>query len=325
MVEKERTVLMMKKIATVLALVLLLATAAGCKTDKKTEEVKKGPITVATMIDSEGAILGNMMLILLKQEGFDVVDQTEFGTPDILRQALLSGEVDLVLDYTGSGQYYHTTDNTDVWSQAREGYLLTKKLDKEANNIIWLEPANANNTEGLAIKKDFADAQNIKTMADFAKYVNNGGNVKLITSSSFAENIKGLRGFEEAYGFSLKGTQLITLASGNTAEMLKALSEDKDGVNVSLVYGTDGALEKMNLVVIEDPKSIPPVYLPTPVLRGELYEKYPEIETILKPVFLTLTLEILQGLNAKVAFDGEAAKDVAYNYLEKNAMIKNAG
>lgn len=107
--------------------------------------------------------------------------------------------------------------------------------------------------------------------------------------------------------------------------MLKALSEEKDGVNVSLVYGTDGALDKMNLVVIEDPKSIPPVYLPAPVLRGELYDKYPEIETILKPVFLSLTLEILQGLNAKVAYDGEAAKDVAYNYLEENDMIKNAG
>lgn len=315
----------MKKVAIVLAMVLMLVNTAGCSTNKITEETKKGPITVATMIDSEGAILGNMMMILLKQEGFEVADKTEFGTPDILRKALVAGEVDLVLDYTGSGQYYHTTDNTDVWSNAREGYLMTKKLDKEVNNLIWLEPANANNTEGLAIKKEFSQAHNIKTMVDFAKYVNDGGNIKLIASSSFAENIKGLRGLEEAYGFALKGTQLITLASGNTSEMLKALSEEKDGVNVSLVYGTDGALDKMNLVVIEDPKSIPPVYLPAPVLRGELYDKYPEIETILKPVFLSLTLEILQGLNAKVAYDGEAAKDVAYNYLEENDMIKNAG
>lgn len=315
----------MKKVAIVLAMVLMLVNTAGCSTNKITEETKKGPITVATMIDSEGAILGNMMMILLKQEGFEVADKTEFGTPDILRKALVAGEVDLVLDYTGSGQYYHTTDNTDVWSNAREGYLMTKKLDKEVNNLIWLEPANANNTEGLAIKKEFSQAHNIKTMVDFAKYVNDGGNIKLIASSSFAENIKGLRGLEEAYGFAFKGTQLITLASGNTSEMLKALSEEKDGVNVSLVYGTDGALDKMNLVVIEDPKSIPPVYLPAPVLRGELYDKYPEIETILKPVFLSLTLEILQGLNAKVAYDGEAAKDVAYNYLEENDMIKNAG
>jgi osmoprotectant transport system substrate-binding protein len=277
------------------------------------------------MIDSEGAILGNMMIMLLEKNGFKVTDKTELGTPDILRQALISGEVDLVIDYTGSGQNYHTTENTDVWSKAKEGYQMTKKLDKEVNNIAWLEPANANNTEGLAIKSEFSQAQGIKTMYDFAKYVNKGGMVKLILSSAFAENIKGLRGLEEAYGFKLKDSQLITLASGNTAEMLKALSEGKDGVNVSLVYGTDGALDKMNLTVIEDPKSIPPVYLPAPVIRGVLLDKYPEIESILKPVFLKLTVETLRAMNAKVAYDGLPAEDVAKQFLVDNKFLENVG
>lgn len=65
------------------------------------------PVTIATMIDSEGAILGTMMVKLLEAKGIPVVDRTEFGTPEVLRKALESGEVDLVLDYTGSGQYYH--------------------------------------------------------------------------------------------------------------------------------------------------------------------------------------------------------------------------
>lgn len=312
---------MMKKLFIFMVIIIISINIFACSNNQKKEEAQKGPITVATMIDSEGAILGKMMVILLEQEGFEMIDKTEFGTPDILRKALMSEEVDLVLDYTGSGQYYHDTEDTEVWSDAREGYLLTKKLDEEVNQLIWLEPANVNNTEALAVRKEFSEANNIKDMEDFARYVNEGGKVKLITSASFAENIKGLRGFEEAYGFKLTADQLIILASGNTAEMLKALVEGTNEVNVSLVYGTDGALDKMNLIVLDDPKSIPPVYLPAPVLRGSLYEKYPEIETILKKLFESLNVEDLRELNSKVAYDGMEAARVAREYLEENEMI----
>ena len=189
------------------------------------------------------------------------------------------------------------------------------------NDLIWLTPANANNTEGLAVRRDFAQEHGLKTIADLAAYINAGGEIKLIAAASFVENVKGLIGFEEAYGFRLKADQLITLASGNTAEMLKALYEQRDGVNVSLVYGTDGTLKEMDLVVLEDPKSIPPVYLPAPVLRGELHRQYPQIEEILKPLFLSLTLETLQGLNAQVVFGEKAAGDVAAQYLDETGLL----
>jgi osmoprotectant transport system substrate-binding protein len=262
------------------------------------------------------------MVLLLREAGFEVVDMTEFGTPDILRQALVSGEVDLVLDYTGSGQYYHDTASQDVWSDASAGYEETRRLDIEANDIYWLSPASANNTESLAVTRTFAEEKKLKTMQDLADYINAGGEIKLITSSAFAENIKGLAGFEEAYGFRLTAEQMIVLASGNTAEMLKALVEGRDSVNVSLVYGTDGALKDMGLVVLEDPKSIPPVYQPAPVLRGELYRAYPQIEGILKPLFDTFTLETLQTLNAKVTYEGLSARDVARDYLIENGFLK---
>lgn len=311
----------MKKFIIFLVILFISVNFIACNNEQGKEEAKKGPVTIGTFIDSEGAVLGKMMVMLLEQEGYEIIDKTEFGTPDILRKALLAGEVNLVLDYTGSGQYYHDVEDTDIWSDAREGYLLTKKLDEEENNIIWLEPANANNTEALAVRREFSEANNIKNMEDFARYVNEGGTVKLICSASFAENIKGLRGFEEAYGFHLSADQLIVLASGNTAEMLKALVEKTNGVNVSLVYGTDGALDKMDLVVLNDPKSIPPVYLPAPVLQGALYEKYPEIEKPLNRLFQSLNEDNLRQLNSKVAYDGMAAETVAREYLEENELL----
>ncbi len=321
----------MKKgfILNLFIIVLITIMLSGCappnvqnSTENDGTEKNKGPVTVATMIDSEGAILGNLLILLLEENGFKTIDKVGFGTPDILRKALESGEVDLVIDYTGSGQYYGATADNEVWSDPIKGYEASKRFDKETNNILWLSPAPANNTEMLAVKKQFADENNLKTMYDFANYVNDGGAVKLIASSSFVSNQLGLLGYQEAYGFTLNYEQLIILSHGNTAEMLKALDQGTNQVNASLVYGTDGSLQKMDMVVLEDPLNVPPVYLPAPVLRGELVGQYPELETMFVSVFDTLDLETLQTLNARVAFDGEDAKEVAKEYLERNGFLK---
>lgn len=299
-----------------IAMILILG---GCakSTDKKA-------VVVATMLDSEGSVLGQMILQLLADNDIETVNRLNFGTPDILRTALENGEVDLVVDYTGSGQYYHPEDATDttIWNDPVKGYEFTEKLDREKKNIFWLTPSSANNTESIALKRSFAEANDIVDMADLAEYINAGKPFKLILSSKFAENQLGLLGFETQYGFKLDDNQLIILSSGNTAEMLQALVNGTNGVNASLVYGTDGALDKMDLVVVEDPKHIPPVYLPTPVIRGEVLDLYPEIRSILKPVFESLTLEVLQTLNAKVAYDGENAADVAEAYLKDNGFLE---
>jgi osmoprotectant transport system substrate-binding protein len=309
----------MKKIALlILTLTLVFGTFASCGGGGNEA---KGPVSVASMIDSEGAILGNMILDILEDNGFDTVDKLKIGTPDIQRNAILAGEVDIIIDYTGSGQYYGAVADQATWSDSEAGYEATRAFDLETNNLYWLSPAPANNTEMLALTRSFAEEQGIVDMNDFADFVNGGGDVKLICSASFSENELGLLGFEEAYGFTLTKDQMIILNHGNTAEMLKALYNGTDGVNVSLVYGTDGSLDNMDLVVIEDPVGVPPVYLPAPVVRGEIIEQYPEIEQMFDELFATLTKEVLQQLNARVAFGGEDPKDVAKEYLEDNGLI----
>ncbi|HPU95377.1 MAG TPA: glycine betaine ABC transporter substrate-binding protein, partial [Bacillota bacterium] len=145
----------MRRFRTLIALVILAAALTGGCFEKK---AGKAPVVVATMIDSEGSVLGKAIVLLLEDAKIKVTDKVNFGTPDILRKALENKEVDLVVDYTGSGQYYHPAEATDttVWNDPQKGYEITAKLDKEKNDIIWLTPAQANNTEMLAVKRLFA-------------------------------------------------------------------------------------------------------------------------------------------------------------------------
>ena len=283
-----------------------------------------GPVVrVGSLLDSEGTLLGSMVIQMLEANGIKTEDKTKLGTPEVVRAALEAGEIDATIDYTGSGQYYHQGQEGDPkWKNAEEAYAAIKQLDKEANDIDWLTPAPANNSEFIATTRALAEEESIETMEDFAKYVNEGGAVKLIAAQSFIDNPLGLKGYEEAYGFKLDNDQLIALSTGNTAEMLSALAKGTDDVNFSLAYGTDGQLNELDLVIIEDTKDVPPVYEPTPVFRGEIAAAYPQIESILKPVFLSLDQAKLQELNARIAFGGEDPKAVATSYLEANGFLE---
>ena len=57
-------------------------------------------------------------------------------------------------------------------------------------------------------------------------------------------------------------------------------------------------------------------------MRGEVFEKYPELADILNPVFATLDLVTLQRLNGKIAHEGQNATDVAREYLVAEDFLK---
>ena len=107
-----------------------------------------------------------------------------------------------------------------------------------------------------------------------------------------------------------------------TAQFIEAVVKGTDGANVAEVYATDGGLAEQGLVVLTDSKNVPPVYAPTPVFREAIVKAYPEVASILAPVFKSLTTEKLQELNRAVAFDGKAGKVVAEEYLKENGFLK---
>jgi osmoprotectant transport system substrate-binding protein len=263
-----------------------------------------------------------MIILMLRDNGFDVVDKSEFGSTSIVRKALESGELDIYPEYTGNGAFFFDETESDVWNDAKKGYERVKKLDKETYNMVWLKSAPANNTWAIAIPMKLSEDEDIETLDDFADYVNRGGYVKLIGSEEFVTSPVALPKFQEVYGFTLEQEQLLTLSGGNTAQTEKAASEGTDGVNAAMAYGTDGSLSVLGLVVLTDPRGAQPVYEPAPRVRGEIIDEYPEIAGILDPVFESLDLVTLQTLNAKIAVEGQNATDVAEEYLISEGFLK---
>ena len=279
-------------------------------------------IVIASKIDTEGALLGNMMVMLLRAHGIAADNRLQLGPTQIVRQAMLAGLVDLYPEYTGNGAIFFARESDPAWHDAARAYALVKQLVRDKNNIIWLAAAPADNSWAIALRRDVAQAQRLTSLADFARYANSGGSVKLAASAEFVDSPGALPAFAKAYGFKLARGQLLTLIGGNTSATERAAAEAISGVNAAMAYTTDGALAVLQLQLLADDKHAQTVYQPAPVIRGSVLAQHPEIEGILDPVFRSLTLARLQQLNAKIAADGDAPAAVAAEYLRANGFLK---
>jgi len=279
-------------------------------------------VAVASKIDTEGALLGNMIAELLQAHGIAVVNKVQLGPTKIVRGAILAGQIDIYPEYTGNGAFFFNRETDPAWKNGPAGYALVKQLDAAQNHLDWLAPAPANNTWAIALRRDLAEKAKLATMDEFAKYVSGGGAIKLAASAEFVDSPAALPAFQKAYGFALRQDQLLVLSGGDTAVTIKAAAEGTSGVNAAMCYGTDGQLAALGLAVMADDKGVQPVYEPAPVIRDATLQNHPEIPGILDPVFATLTLERLQSLNARIAVKGEQAKAVAAAYLKSQGFLK---
>ena len=288
----------------------------------KNELAGRSEITVASKFDTEGALLGNMILLVLENGGFEVVDRTELGATDVVRKALETGEVDVYPEYTANGNWFFASNDFGRdWYDREKALTAVRQLDAETFDIEWLEPARANNTWAIAVRRDLSESEGLTTLSDFARYVNDGGIVKLAGSEEFVSRPDSLAAFQNAYGFRLTEDQLLVVSGGNTALTEKAAARGTDGVNATMAYGTDGLLSALNLIVLEDNLGVQMVYEPAPRIRGEVLRANPELADLLNPVFMRLDLSILQSLNAKIAVRGVAARTVAEDWLREEGFI----
>ncbi len=280
------------------------------------------PVTVGSKIDTEGALLGNMILQVLESHGVKTVNKIQLGTTPVVRGAITAGELDIYPEYTGNGAFFFKDENDPAWKNAKQGFEKVKKLDAEQNKLVWLMPAPANNTWTIAVRQDIAEKNKLSSLADLSRYLKEGGTFKLAASAEFIERADALPAFEKAYDFTLNQNQLLSLAGGDTAVTIKAAAQQTSGVNAAMAYGTDGPVAALGLQTLSDPKGVQPIYAPAPVVRESVLQAYPQIADWLQPVFASLDEKTPQQLNARIAVERKKEKKVAADYLRQKGWVK---
>ncbi|HCJ3922051.1 TPA: ABC transporter substrate-binding protein [Klebsiella pneumoniae] len=280
------------------------------------------PVKVGSKIDTEGALLGNMIQQVLESHGVKTINKIQLGTTPAVRGAIVAGELDIYPEYTGNGAFFFKDENDPAWKNAQQGYEKVKRLDQEKHQLVWLTPAPANNTWTIAVRQDLAEKNKLTSLADLSRYLKQGGEFKLAASAEFIERPDALPAFEKAYGFNLNQNQLLSLAGGDTAVTIKAAAQQTSGVNAAMAYGTDGPVAALGLQTLSDPQGVQPIYAPTPVVREAVLKAYPQIADWLQPVFASLDEKTLQQLNARIAVEGQDAKRVAADYLQQKGLLK---
>jgi osmoprotectant transport system substrate-binding protein len=277
-------------------------------------------VVVSSKLSSESVMIGQMIRLLLNANGIATIDRTTLGATPVVRKALLAGEIDIYVEYTGNAGFFFNRSSDPAWKDLRRGYELGAKLDYEANRIVWLAPANASNSWALAVREDVAAANGLHNMSDFARWVGSGAKVVLACSAEFA-NAGTLRSLQETYRFKLRPEQLIVLAGGETSATIGAAAARTNGVNTAMVYGTDGGIVAANLRILQDDRHDQPVYAPVPTIRESTLRAHPQIATLLAPLMASFDTGTLQRLNARVQVDGESAESVAADYLKSRSLV----
>lgn len=251
----------------------------------------------------------------LQSKGYEVKVTNGLGST-LARSAQVSGQLDIVWEYTGSSLivYNKIKDKMD----AKASLAKVRELDGK-NGLVWPKPAPFNNTYALAMPEEQAEKLGVRTLSDLARVMKEQGEKKthlFAMDPEFAGRPDGLAPMSELYGFHFTRDDVRQMDAGLVYTALKNRQ-----VFVGLVYTTDGRLKDFKLRVLQDDKQFFPFYNAAPVMRADLLEKHPELKTLFDPIADLLDDKTMQALNAQVDIDQEPPQRVAEKFLRGHHLI----
>ena len=140
----------------------------------------RADVVVCSKLDTEATLLGNIILLVLEGNGIKTQDRHHAGRHTRRAQgdhrrrdrhlSRVHRQRRLLLQQGRRSRSGRIT---------QKGYEAAKKLDYDANKIVWLTPAPANNTWAIAVRKDVAEPEQARRPCrDFGKWVAGGGKVR---------------------------------------------------------------------------------------------------------------------------------------------------
>lgn len=280
----------------------------------------EGVIVIGSKMDTEGTILGYIQLLALEDAGLKVEDRIETGPTLIVRQALLSGEIDGYIEYTGTALVNFMKENDrGILSDAAKAYRTISQWDSSNHHIRWLDAwSGINNTYTVLMKQSESNAKNIRSISDLAHFVENGNQIRFGSDHEFSARPDGLNSMLEAYGlFNSPNLQIVNMDAGLVYQTL-----NQGSVGAAIGYSTDGRIAAFNLIRLTDDRNFFPVYNPTPIYREETLRRFPQIAEILNRIASIITAGDITQMNYRNDVNLERPKFLAREWLVKNKLLQ---
>ena len=251
------------------------------------------PIVVASKNFTESYLLGEIIAQRLEQAGMEVDRRFGLGGTLICFEALLAGEIDVYVEYSG------TLEQTILKLGQRTSILgLNERL--LSRGLSLLSPLGFNNTYAIAVRKEVAEEFSLERISQLTDY----RDLRVVVSHEFLEREDGWPGMRRVYGFDWipegieHGLAYQAMADGS--------------IDITDAYSTDGELQRYDLTVLADDKAFFPTYLAIPLIRDDLS---PRAQAAIADLAGTLDDSSMASLNASVVFEGEDFASAARNHL----------
>ncbi|GBG96864.1 ABC transporter permease/substrate-binding protein [Lactococcus termiticola] len=279
---------------------------------------EKQTITIAGKLGTEPEILINMYkdIIEANDKNVDVVVKPSFGNTTFLFSALKAKQIDVYPEFTGTIWTNLVKQPDDLKNKTlsdKETYNQSKKLIAQQFNMTYLAPMSFQDTYTIAVKKDYAEKNGLKSISDLK-------NVQATARASFDSEFKtlpnGYLGLGNIYGLKF-ATEPSTLD-----ETLAYTAINSGKIDVIDAYSTDAGLEQFGLVSLDDDKKMFPNYQAAPLMNTAFAKSHPEVVKALDKLAGHITTDQMREMNYKVAVEKQSASKVAEDYLKESGLIK---
>ncbi|NED95296.1 ABC transporter substrate-binding protein [Phytoactinopolyspora alkaliphila] len=277
-----------------------------------------GSLTVGGADFTEMTIMEEIYKVLLEDAGYDVSIQ-QAANREIYAEALIGGDIDVVPEYAATfAEYLNVQANGPdapqespvATTDAAETVEAMRPLAEE-EGLVVLEPADAASQNGFAVSAEFAAENGVSTLSDLAAL---GEPLVFAAVEECPDRPFCQPGLEEVYG--LEFSEILPLGFSSPQTKQAVAEGDAD---LGLVGTTDGTLEGLGLVLLEDDQNLQLADNLVPVLNEETAQDQ-AVADALNQLSDVLTTEDLALLNAQVDAERRQAEEVARTYLEEKGL-----
>ena len=274
-----------------LILVVTLAFATSC-------HAPKPQIVVGSKFFTEQVVLAELLAQHIEaRTGIHVERKTNLGGTLLVHKAMQAGQVDLYVEYTGTA--LNAVLNESPTGDSSAVYQRVKQLYGERFNFEVTEPLGFENTFAMVMRGEDARRLQLQRMSDLVAVAPKW---RIGVGFEFLERSDGFRGWAERY--NLRFAQQPSVM--DLGLIYRALQDHK--VDIVAGNSTDGVIDSLHLVVLEDDRHYFPPYEAVPIVRRATLEKFPQLRGALLELHGKISGTDMRHLNYLV--DGEQ-RDVA--------------